>query len=137
MKETLRPAIVLGLGLIPLSATAAGIHANQRILCSTIEAVECGAGEDNCFIGPATSINMPHFVRVDVKNKEMKELRVDGEGRRTVIENIKDKEGQLILQGADGDYAWSAEVQKATGKLVLTAAGDDVGFIIFGACIPD
>ena len=130
-------AVAFGLGLIPLSAIAAGINANQQLLCSTIEAVECGAGEDDCFIGPATGVNMPHFVRIDIKNKEMKELRVDGVGRRTVIENIKDKEGELILQGADGDYAWSAGVQKATGKLVLTAAGDQVGFIIFGACIPD
>jgi len=137
MIKTFTAALAVGLGMAPLLTHAAGLDSYRPLLCATTEAVECGALEEECFKGPPDGINVPHFVAVDVARKVIEERRVDGTGRRTVIENVKDKESALILQGADGEYAWSAEIQKDTGKLVLTAAGEEVGFIVFGACIPD
>jgi hypothetical protein len=29
---------------------------------------------------------------------------------------------------------WSLAIAEDTGKMVLTASGDDVGFVVFGAC---
>ena len=137
MNHILRLAMVLSLGITPFLASAAGIDEKRPMLCSMIQAVECGSGEDECFVGPAAGINLPQFVRVDIKGKKVEERLADGIGRRTVIENSKEKNGKLILQGAEGEYAWSAEIQKDDGKLVLAAAGDEVAFIVFGACIPE
>ena len=48
---------------------------------------------------------------------------------------------KLFLQGADDGVegvrdglAWSLAIDQTTGKMVLTASGDAVGFVIFGAC---
>ncbi len=48
---------------------------------------------------------------------------------------------KLFLQGADDGVegvrdglAWSLAIDQKTGKMVLTASGDSVGFVIFGAC---
>jgi hypothetical protein len=137
MIKTFTVALAVGLGVATPLTHAASLDAERPLLCATTEAVECGALDEECFEGAPDGINVPQFVAVDIARKVIEERRVDGTGRRTVIENVKDKEGALILQGADGEYAWSAEIQKDTGKLVLTAAGDEVGFIVFGACIPD
>jgi hypothetical protein len=49
----------------------------------------------------------------------------------------------LILQGAEDGYkevrdgtGWSMAISEETGKMVLTESGNQVGFVIFGACIP-
>ena len=31
---------------------------------------------------------------------------------------------------------WSMAISEETGKMVLTESGDQVGFVVFGACIP-
>jgi hypothetical protein len=51
--------------------------------------------------------------------------------------------GNLILQGVDEGIdkkreavSWTATISEETGKFVLTAAGDQVAFAVFGACLP-
>jgi len=58
------------------------------------------------------------------------------------IENLEHIDGKLILQGAEDGYkevrdgaGWSMAISEETGKMVLTESGDQVGFVIFGACI--
>jgi hypothetical protein len=45
-------------------------------------------------------------------------------------------DGKLILQGIQGSKGWSMVITEATGKMTLTAADDQVGFVVFGACTP-
>ena len=49
----------------------------------------------------------------------------------------------MIVEGAEEGYegvkdglGWSMTISESTGKLVLTAFGDQVGFVVFGACTP-
>jgi hypothetical protein len=49
--------------------------------------------------------------------------------------------GELILQGSDegiqdvrDSVGWSATLSEETGKFVMTASGDQVAFIVYGAC---
>jgi hypothetical protein len=44
--------------------------------------------------------------------------------------------GRLILQGTQTGKGWSMVITEATGKMTLTASGEEVGFIVFGACTP-
>ena len=50
-------------------------------------------------------------------------------------------DNKLFLQGADDGIegvrdglAWSIAISEDTGRLVLSASGDNVAFVIFGAC---
>jgi predicted regulator of Ras-like GTPase activity (Roadblock/LC7/MglB family) len=59
------------------------------------------------------------------------------------IENLERIDGKLILQGAENGYkevrdgtGWSIAVSEETGKIVLTESGDQVAFVVFGACVP-
>jgi len=43
--------------------------------------------------------------------------------------------GLLILQGTENGKAWSMSVNEESGKAVLSAVGEDVAFVVFGACV--
>jgi hypothetical protein len=52
-------------------------------------------------------------------------------------------EGKVVLQGAEGGIAgvrdglgWTLAISEETGRAILTASGEEVGFVVFGACIP-
>jgi hypothetical protein len=42
--------------------------------------------------------------------------------------------GMLMMQGFENYRAWSVTINETTGKLVGAIAGDQEGFLIFGAC---
>ena len=46
------------------------------------------------------------------------------EGAEDAIENVRDGIG------------WTAAIMEDSGNPALTGSGDDVGFSVFGACIP-
>jgi hypothetical protein len=57
------------------------------------------------------------------------------------IKHIEHLENKLILQGieegvenVDDGLAWSIVISKKTGKVVLSAAGDGVAYVVFGRC---
>jgi len=59
------------------------------------------------------------------------------------IENLERIDGKLILQGVEDGYkevrdgaGWRMAISEETGKMVLTESGNQVGFVVFGACVP-
>jgi hypothetical protein len=51
-------------------------------------------------------------------------------------------DGKLILQGAEDGIedvrdgiGWTAAISESTGKFIFTASGEEVAFVVFGACI--
>ena len=53
----------------------------------------------------------------------------------TEIENMERSDGKLVLQGTQNNKGWSMLINEATGKMTITATDDQVGFMVFGACI--
>jgi hypothetical protein len=91
----------------------------------------------------AEGIGMPRFLRVDVAKKKVWPA-MDKEGKRvSEIKRVDRLDGMLILQGADAGIAdkrdgtgWSATISEETGKFTWTAAGEQVAYVMFGACLP-
>jgi hypothetical protein len=119
----------------PLSITAADFDGSKPLLCATIETFECGPGIE-CQQGMAQSINLPQFLKIDFKEKKISGTRESGEVLTTEIENMERSDGKLVLQGSQNNKGWSMLINEATGKMTITASDDQVGFVIFGACIP-
>jgi hypothetical protein len=44
--------------------------------------------------------------------------------------------GLLVIQGFENTRAFSITISEESGKLVGAIAGDEEGFLIFGACTP-
>ena len=122
-------------GLLAGPVSAAGFDGSEPLLCASIETFDCASGGD-CLKGTAESLNVPQFIRLDFKAKLARATRPDGEERISKIGSMTQNDGALILQGVQGGLGWSMTIAQEGGTMALTAAGEQVGFVIFGACTP-
>ena len=120
--------------LTPFSNAVAEFDGSKMLLCATIETFECVSGVE-CQWGTAQSINLPQFLKIDFNEKKISGTREDGEVLTTKIENMERSDGKLALQGTQNNKGWSILINEATGKMTITVSDDQIGFVIFGACI--
>ena len=114
--------------------TSAGDISNaKKLICAPVTAVECGV-ESNCESGTPESINFPQFIWVDLDKRQALGEASDGKKRTSKIMNVVDSEGSMILQGAQLGRGWSAVINKATGKFVVSSSAADFAFVVFGSC---
>ncbi len=118
-----------------VTANAQGFDSSQPLICASMEAYDCGPGSD-CVRGTADSIDAPQFIRLDFEQMVARATRAGGEERTAKIESMTREEGKLILQGVQLGLGWSMTIAQNGGAMTLTAAGDQVVFVIFGACTP-
>ncbi|MGD8993562.1 MAG: hypothetical protein PVI00_19045 [Desulfobacterales bacterium] len=124
----------------PLTAVAGNFDGSKELICSVMDIVECQPG-GKCQQITAEAAGIPHFFKINFKNKKISATHADGSNRVTDIERFEEVDSKIIIQGAEeaiedvrDGVGWSAAIAEDTGKMVLTASGDDVGFVIFGAC---
>jgi hypothetical protein len=141
MGKIYRMIIFICILIVPSTVSAASFDGSQPLLCTLMKAMEC-TSEDGCIEVTLESINVRQFLHLDFQNKS---IQGTGEDRRqTKIENMEHIDGKLIIQGAEDGVegvrdgvGWTAAIMKDTGKMIVTASGDQVGFVVFGACIRD
>lgn len=118
-------------------AGAAGLDGSTRMLCVFTSAAGCDS-RSGCQGTPVEDLNMPQFFKVDIEKKTMTPVGVAQEieaAWETRIKNFERMDGKIFLQGIEV-RGWSMVICEETGKLTLTASGDDEAFVLFGACIP-
>jgi hypothetical protein len=115
---------------------------SKPIIFSVKTVLECAPNGKSQII-TAEEIDMPQFLIIDCKKMTISPFPPIPGRRDTVIKRMEHIDGKLILQGADDGIeevrdgvGWTAAISEDTGKTVVSAPGDDVGFVIFGACIP-
>jgi hypothetical protein len=142
--KKLKPAVVVVLFLLSLSisAYAGDFDGSKPVLCSVVTVIEC-TPEDGCREVTPESVAVPQFLAVDFDKKTVSPAGKSEGDRISVIKRMERIGGKLILQGADegiqdvrDSVGWTAAVTEETGKFVVTAAGDEEAFIVYGACLP-
>ena len=119
---------------------SAGFDSSSEFLCASVDVMECLPAK-GCNRVAADDVDIPRFIKVDVKNKQVV-TGTKGDKRKTAIERVEKIDGKLMLQGAEDGreggtpdgIGWSMSVVENSGNMVLTASGDGVAFVIFGAC---
>ena len=126
--------------IFALPAVAGDFDGSKPLLCAVIDIVECGPG-GNCQRLAAEDVGIPRFLKVNFKAKKITATQASGSKKSTTIKNSEHVDGKLILQGAEDGIegvrdgvGWSIAIAEDTGSMVLSASGDDVGFVVFGAC---
>jgi len=127
LKGAALSALVWALGS---SAHAGDFDGSKPLICAPVQAMECYAGED-CKTGLPEAVGAPAFMRIDFTQR-----RVVGPKRSSAIESITADETQLLLQGIELGHAWSMSLNHGNGKMILSLVGNDVAFVLFGACTP-
>jgi len=87
------------------------------------------------------SVGLPRKFIIDFNSMIIKPTKDSIVRRNSKIDRITHIENKVILQGVnDGvegvndGIGWSMSISKETGKFVITASGDNVGYIVFGSC---
>jgi hypothetical protein len=126
--------------MLSVSAVAGDFDGSKPLLCAVIDVVECGSG-GKCQQVTAEDVGIPRFLKVNFKEKKITATQTSGSKKSTPIKNSEHIDGKLILQGAEDGIegvrdgvGWSLAIAEESGKMVLTASGDEVGFVVFGAC---
>jgi hypothetical protein len=128
MKNTSR--LVLGVGLaFSAVAVAADFDGTAPLSCTGLEGYSCEPGKACSKVKPET--NTPPVVAIDPGNKTIKTpYRTD----LLPIANSALNNEQLQLQGTSEKFAWSAVVNRKTGKVTVTIADRIGAYVIFGQC---
>ena len=114
------------------SAVAGDFDGSKPLVCAMIQAFECGP-DSGCESGTPESNGLARFLRVDVGKKEVRTTK-ESQQRVSKIEKVDHGEGVLILSGTQNGRGWNLTINESTGYMVLTVAGDQVAFVVFGAC---
>jgi hypothetical protein len=124
----------MGLLITPVSLYAADFDGSEPMLCASLDVLECVDGRD-CDMVAAEDVDAPQFITIDLKNKELK-LDRSGRPESTQLRNRESLNGRLVLQGVgvETGLGWTFSVDEETGRFVVSSSGDEVAFIIFGAC---
>ena len=124
----------MGLMIASASLFAADFDGSKPMLCASLDVLECVDGRD-CDMVSAESVDAPQFITVDLKNKELKLDRSD-RPQSAQLRNRENLNDRLVVQGVgtESGLAWTFSVHEETGRFVVSASGDEVAFIIFGAC---
>ena len=123
---------LLCISTTPLPSIASDFDGSKPLICAMIEAFECGP-TTGCESGTPESNGLERFLRVDVRKKEVRTTRQSQE-RTSKIENVDRADGVLILSGTQSGRGWNLTINESSGYLVLSVAGDQVAFVVFGAC---
>lgn len=141
MRRTIVVAALFALCLGALPAGADDLGGAKTLLCSVRSVSECSQ-EGPCTGVTPESVSLPLFLKIDLAGKSVMPAKPTEGSRRSEIKSVDRIGGRLILQGSDGgpeeekrSMGWTASISEETGKLVLSVAGTDVGFVIFGACL--
>ncbi len=132
-----RQGLVLVAGVIGVTAVAADFDGSEPLICSFGQVVECGADSD-CRVVSHDSVDAPDFVKVDFRKKQMVSTTA-GEDSPADDIIVTDLTTHLIVQGTQGSgqgdaLGYSLSIDKATGQMAAAGAGENAGFVIFGAC---
>lgn len=124
------------LNCVPASSPAEDANGLKPIVCVAIETYDCGSGE-NCARGSAADIDLPVFLNINIEEKIITGTMDDGSVRTTKIQKIEQVTGGIIIQGIEDGLGFSLSYNSSTRKITGAVSGDQVGFVIFGACKPE
>ena len=138
----LRLLLLLILCIIPLSTLAGDFDGSKPLSGSVNKIMEINPFRVIDDVDPDT-VGLPRIFFIDFKEKIIRPSKDSLVRRISHFKRIEHIENKLILQGVeegvdnvDDGLAWSITISKKTGKVVLSASGDGVAYVVFGTCTP-
>ena len=140
MQPFVRRFFIFVASMFGVAAIAADFDGSEPLLCSFGQVVECDGGSD-CAAVTHDSVDAPDFLKLDFRKKQVVSTTAGEDGPPDDIEKITNLSTHLVVQGVQGTASgdtlgWSMSINHQTGHMVLTGAGENAGFVIFGACTP-
>jgi hypothetical protein len=124
------PRLAFGISLMSSAAVgAADFNGSAPLTCTPTAAYSCEPGKACSKVKPES--DPPRVVTIDAREKT---VRAPYRTELLPIANSALNGEQLQLQGTAEKFAWSAIVQRRTGKVTITIADRLGAYVIFGDC---
>lgn len=138
-RRTLNLAVFVT-GIFGTAVASADFDGSEALICSFGQVIECDK-ESSCRVVSHESVDAPEFVKLDFRNKQIVSTTA-GEDSPADDISVTDLTTHLIVQGTQGSgqgdaLGYSLSIDKATGQMAAAGAGENAGFVIFGACTPN
>lgn len=128
--------------MLPLPTYGGDFDGSRPLSGSVNKIFEINPNRVNNDVDPDT-VGLPRKFFIDFEKKVMRPSTDSLIRSTSQIKRIEHLENKLILQGieegvenVDDGLAWSMAISKKTGKVVLSASGDGVAYVVFGTCTP-
>jgi hypothetical protein len=135
-------SICVLMGLIPSLGLAGSFDGSRSLVCSVDDGRQFYLGGQTRPFDPQ-SVGLPRAFMIDFDSNRILPAKDSVIRRQTKIERSEHVENKLILQGADDGVegvddgiGWSMAIEKTSGRFVIGAAADNVGYVVFGRCKP-
>jgi hypothetical protein len=127
-------------GIVATSVAAADFDGSEPLICSFGQVIECVNGSA-CLAVTNDAVDAPDFVKLDFRKKQLVSTTAGEDSPANDI-IVTDLMTHLIVQGTQGTgqgnaLGYSLSIDKATGQMAAAGAGENAGFVIFGACTPN
>ena len=126
--------------IVPFSVFAGDFDGSKPLSGSVDKILEINQFKLNDNVDPDT-VGLPRNFVIDFQEKTMRPTKDNLIRRISKINRVEHIENKLILQGVEegvenveDGLAWSMTISKKTGKVVLSASGDRVAYVVFGTC---
>lgn len=107
---------------------------SDALLCYALSAARCE--HDGCTQQQPWELNLPDFIKLDLKAKRATTTEASGFLRETTIRTVERSSGSILLQGVQGDRAFSWLIDDASGEGTLTVSSLVAGLTVFTICTP-
>ena len=145
MMKMFLPALLLST-LLVAGPAAAATDGSEALLCSTIDLIECQPGGECQRLSHAEMGASP-FLAIDFEAKQISRRPRQENPLVSTIDSSLRVGNKIVLQGFEkaveenGEkirdaLGWTITIMADSGRMVLSASGNEVGFVIFGACTP-
>jgi hypothetical protein len=127
-------AVVAFLGA-PAKASADDLTGAQSLLCTAVQATLC-TDDGECNTQNPWELNVPQFLELDLRGKQMATTKASGENRSTPMRTLERENGAIFIQGIEQGRAFSLVISEGTGMMSVAVARDGKVVSVFGACTP-
>ena len=135
-EQTLRIVSTGLAGLLYCGAVFADdLTGSDSLLCYGLSAARCETGEVCESVEP-WKLNIPDFVRLDLKGKRIQTTDASSEKRETPLQTVQRANGTISIQGSQGERLFSWLISEASGEGTLSVAAHGQGVTVFTVCTP-
>ena len=128
---------LLATGLVGLLCSGAvfadDVTGSDSLLCYGLSAARCEAGEA-CEAVEPWKLNLPDFVKLDLKGKRLQTTAASNDPRETPLQTVQRNNGTILIQGTQGERAFSWLITETSGEGTLSVAGVGQGVTVFTVC---
>ena len=115
------------------AALADDVTGSDALLCYGLSAARCETGS-TCEMVEPWRLNLPDFVKLDLRGKRLQTTAGSPEQRETPLQNVSRNNGTILIQGVQGERAFSWLITETSGEGTLSVAGVGQGVTVFTVC---